>query len=242
MTLGLHDMRPRRRNKVRWAIFKFLAVVGVLFVLGLFAYNGGSMLARQEVFKLEKQVVELDGTVAALREETADLSAKLQAAETRANEWQQRYEREVPTGDSKALFDLVQERLAAGVEVSRLDFLIGGAENRKTCDGEITTKRFLAKTPLYSGANDSVSFARNRITITAEGQSAINAAGNREGWFDPAKPITIRFTEVGGKTSEKTGALPVYHSIVIGDSEFRFAALAGDKGFVKVTGARCPYP
>lgn len=242
MTLGMYDTKSRRRRGMRWTLLKVLLVLMFMLGLGLFAYEGGSMLAQRAVVKLEKRVNELDGTVAALGRENAELKASLEAAEGSATEWQGRYEQEVPTGRSKEMFDLVQERLAAGVETDRLAFLIGAAENRKTCDAPVQTKRFFAQTPLYKGANDSVSFANERITITAEGTSAVNQAGDREGWFDPAKEITVRFTQLGGKTSEKTGALPLHHSIVIGDTEYRFTALAGDRGIVKVTGSSCPFP
>ncbi len=242
MTFGIHDTKSRRRRGLRWTVLKVFFVLLFMFGLGLFAYEGGSMLAQRAVVELEKQVAELDGNVAALGRENADLKTALAAAEDRAAEWQGRYEQEVPTGRSKELFDLVQERVAAGIETDRLAFLIGAAENRKSCDADAQTKRFFARTPLYKGANDSVSFAQDRITITAEGASAVNEAGDREGWFDPAKEVTVRFAQLGGRKSDRTGALPLHHSIVIGNSEYRFTAVAGDRGIIKVTGARCPFP
>ena len=242
MSLGLHDTRSRRRRGLRWTILKALLVLLFVFGLGLFAYEGGSMLAQRAVVDLEEQVSELDGKIAALSQENDDLKAAAAAAEERAAEWRGRYEQEVPIGRGKELFDLVQERLKAGIESDRLAFLIGSAENRPSCDADAATKRFFVRTPLYQGANDSVSFAQDRITVTAEGDSAVNEAGDREGWFDPAKEVTLRFAELGGKTTAKTGTLPLHHSIVIGGSEYRFSAVAGDRGIVKVTGARCPYP
>ena len=242
MTFGIHDTKSRRRRGMRWSVLKVLLILLFMLGLGLFAYEGSSMLARRSVVVLEKQVAELDGTVAALDRENADLKTALAAAEDRAAEWQGRHEQEVPTGRGKELFDLVKERLAAGIETDRLAFLIGAAENRKTCDAPVQTKRFFAQTALYKGANDSVSFAQDRITITAKGDSAVNAAGDREGWFDPAKAVTVRFTQLGGETSEKTGDLPLHHSIVIGDSEYRFTVLAGDRGIIKITGTQCPFP
>lgn len=242
MTFGIHDTRPRRRRGLQWTFLKVLLVLLFMLGLGLFAYEGGSMLAQRSVVVLKKQVSELDGKLAALGQENAELEAAVAASEARAAEWQGRYEQEVPTGRGKELFDLVRERLGAGIESDRLAFLIGAAENRKSCDAETATKRFFVQTPLYQGANDSVSFAQERITITAQGETAVNQAGDREGWFDPAKQLTLRFTELGGKTSDKTGTLPLHQSIVIGDSEYRFSAVAGDRGFVKVTGTKCPFP
>jgi outer membrane murein-binding lipoprotein Lpp len=242
MTLGLHDTRSRRRRGVQWFFMKaFLAVLFVL-VLGLFAYEGGSMLARLDVVRLEDQVVDLNDSVNSLEARNSELQAAAEAAQARAAGWQDRYEREVPNGPSKALFEQVQDRLTAGVEPERLAFLIRAASAKKACDGVPSTKRFLVKTPLYQGANDAVSFAQNTLTVTAEGATSTDANGNRENWFDSAQAVTLRFTTVGGETSVASGILPLHYSVVLGDSEHRFSVLAGDTGFVKITGTRCAFP
>ena len=242
MTLGLHDTRSRRRRGVQWFFMKlFLAMLFVL-VLGLFAYEGGSMLARLDVVRLEDQVAELSDSVEALETRNNELQAAAEAAQARAAGWQERYEQEVPNGPSKALFEQMQDRLSAGVEPERLAFLIRAASADKACDGEPSTKRFLVKTPLYQGANDAVSFAQNTITVTAEGATATDANGNRENWYNPAEAVTLRFTSVGGQTSVASGVLPLHYSLVLGDTEHRFSVLAGDTGFVKITGTRCTFP
>jgi len=46
-------------------------------------------------------------------------------------------------------------------------------------------------------------------------------------------------TLIGGKVTEVSGKLPVYTSVIVGDSEHRFAVVAGPQGFVQVTGERC---
>ena len=48
--------------------------------------------------------------------------------------------------------------------------------------------------------------------------------------------------EVAAKTSEVAGELPLYHSMLVGDSEYRFTAVAGDRGFLNVTADRCKAP
>jgi hypothetical protein len=242
MTLGLHDSRSRRRRSLLWPILKFALLVVFLLALGLFAYEGGSMLAQRDVAVLDEQVAELETRVAELETRNSELEATTGAAESRASEWQERYRREVPEGESKVLFDLVQKRLAGGVEAERLADLIGALSTEQVCDSEPATKRFMVETPLFQGANDAVSFAKNTITVTAEGVTAFDASGNRESWFDPAQPITLRFAEIGGRTFEKSGTLPLRYSIVIGENEYQFSALAGDRGFVKMTGRRCAFP
>ena len=87
-----------------------------------------------------------------------------------------------------------------------------------------------------------ISFDRKTVTVTASGEPAVDASGNPQGWFDPAKPVTLRFTEIGGRDSEGHGLLPLHHAMVIGEKEHRFTVLPGDRGFVTVTQERCDYP
>ena len=54
--------------------------------------------------------------------------------------------------------------------------------------------------------------------------------------------MTLRFTVLGGASSQAAGALPLHHSVVVGDTEYRFSAAAGDGGFVNVTGQGCRFP
>ena len=74
------------------------------------------------------------------------------------------------------------------------------------------------------------------------GQSATSASGQPEGWYDPAKPVVLKFSHLGGESSEVTGMLPLHHSMLVGDSEYRFTATAGDRGFINVTADRCKFP
>jgi hypothetical protein len=221
---------------------KAILVLALLLAAGLFAYETGSIAALQPVTRLEKQVSELSRDLTALQEKNIELTADAEAARGRETEWQQRYQSEVPTGHSKDLFELIRDRMAAGVEAKRLAFVIEATSNLRSCDDNPMTKRFLVQTPLYQGANDSVSFGGETVTITASGPNATNSEGNAEAWFDPAKPLTLRFTEIGGRATEKTGKLPTHHSVVVRDFEYRFTIQPGPQGFVKVTGERCKFP
>lgn len=242
MSFGLRSYKARRRRAIRWKIAKAVLVLCGLLAAGMFAYEGGSLLARQEVFSLEKQVKELNGQLASLEEQNTQLVSVAESAKQSESEWQQRYNSEVPQGRSRELYELLHDRLAAGIEADRLAFVIGEVKNASACDGPTQTKRFLVKTPLYAGANDSVSFDRETVTVTAKGATATSVEGNREAWFDPAGDVTVSFTEIGGRTSRKTGRLPLHHAMVIGQSEYRFTVLVGARGFVNVTGTRCKYP
>ncbi len=242
MPLGLRRSRFGRRRTIRWKVVSAILVLGLLLAAGLFAYETGSIAAQHPVTRLEKRVAALNQNLEALQQQNAELTANAQAAQQREAEWQARYQQEVPNGQSKELFELVRDRLASGVEARRLAFVIEATGNLDSCDPKSKTKRFFVQTPIYQGANDAVSFARDTITVTAEGPNAVNAMGNAEGWFDPAKPIKVRFTQLGGRVSEASGPLPLHHAIVAGGSEYRFTVLPGPRGFVKITGKRCNFP
>ena len=242
MSLGLRESKWRRRRSVRWKVVKAIFVLTLLLTAGLFAYETGQIAARMPMTKLERQVAELNRTLSAVQQENAKLAADAEAARQREAQWQNRYQEEVPTGPSKDLFEILRERMAAGVETKRLAFVIESTGNLRTCDKKPVTKRFLVQTPLYRGANDSVTFGGEAITVTAKGDNASNAQGRAEAWFDPAKPVTVHFAEIGGKTTERTGKLPLHHSVVVGGSEYRFTVLPGPQGFVKVSGERCKFP
>lgn len=242
MSLGLHESRWRRRRSIRWKVVKAIFVLALLLTAGLFAYETGQIASRMPVTRLEKQVAALNRDLAALQQENAALLADAEAARKSQSEWQSRYQSEVPTGPSKELFDLIRDRMAAGVESRRLAFVIEATDNLRSCGKNPVTKRFLVQTPLYKGANDSVTFGGETVTVTASGANAANAEGKVEAWYDPAKPITVRFTEIGGRTTEKSGKLPLHHALVAGGSEYRFTILPGPQGFVKVSGERCKFP
>ena len=242
MTLGLRDSRTRRRRQVRWRIIKTVFFIAAAIAAGIVAYQGGSLLARQEVIQLQQEVAELESDVIALQRRNDDLLAETQEAKTREGEWRSKYQAEVPQGENKALYQRVQQKLAAGVDPERLAFIIEATENTRTCEPETETKRFIVRTPHTKGGNDAISFAKKTITVTASGEPATSEAGNAEAWYDPAKPITVRFTEIGGRESESVGILPLHHAVVIGDTEHRFTVLAGQRGFVSVSQEQCAFP
>ena len=121
--------------------------------------------------------------------------------------------------------------------------MIAAAGQTLKCTGEPAVRRFLVRTPIYRGANDAVTFAENAITVTASGVSAKDINGKPEAWFDPAEPVTLRITSIGGTTREASGPLPLHHTILWHDAEYRFSVVAADqRGFVLASAERCALP
>ncbi len=243
MSLGLHDIQGRRRRQTRRAVARWLFTLGAIVAAAVLAYETGSGLAEREFDELEQRVADLGQRVEALEQENTDLQAGLILKERRFKDAELRYERDVPRGAVAALMGRVRAKLDAGVEEDRLAFLIDSAGKPRACDDKPVTKRFMVRTLISRGANDSVSFAKNSITISALGESALNAEGKIEAWFDPAQAVTLRLTELGGKTTVEKGKLPLHTSVIVKDKEYIYSVVAGQqRGFVEVTGDRCDYP
>ena len=184
MSLGYR--RDRKRSHFWRGLFRWLVVLALGFAAGLVAERYGSISAGRSVAEFEAEVAGLFETVAELEIANARLKGTVEADAVRIAELERRYERDVAPTEARELLDAVRDRLAAGVEQSRLAFVIGAARNERECAEAPATRRFIVETPIYDGPNDSVSFAENTITVTAQGRSATDEAGNPEAWFDPA--------------------------------------------------------
>ena len=191
MPMATYGERQRQRRWRRFTTNMILVVVAtvIIFALGRYAYQKGTDLARTDVVQREQEITTLSDRLRQMETENNELHGELAAEKVRVQDLRQQYERDVPTGAIRQLLELARKKLADGVDVARLAFVVGAAENTRDCKTQSATRRFLVKTPIYQGANDSVSFAANTITVTATGPSATDEAGNPEAWFDPAKPM-----------------------------------------------------
>ncbi len=243
MTLGLHDPHDRRRRQVRRTVIRWLLGIGVIIAAGVATYQTGASLAERTIAELTLTLAKLDERVQALERENTDLQAGLILSARRLKDADLAYRRDVPEGEVAVLMGRVREKLAAGIDQKRLAFLIDSADKARKCDNKPVTKRFVVRTPISRGANDSVSFARNAITVTALGESARNPEGQVEAWFDPAQAVALRLVQLGGKTTIRKGKLPIHTSVVVKDKEYLYSVVEGtQRGFVEITGDRCDYP
>ena len=240
MTLGYH--RERKRTHFWRGLFRWLVVLALGFAAGVLAERYGSFSGGKSALELEAEVAQVSERAAGLTAENAQLRDAAEADAARIAEIERRYEQDIAPTEARNLLDALRERLDAGVEESRLAFVIGAARNERACAEAPVTRRFVVQTPIYDGPNDSVSFAENTITVTAEGRSATDEAGNPEAWFDPVHAITLTFTEIGGESTGVEGTLPLHHALVRGGTEYRFTIVPGDRAFIEVTAEACAYP
>jgi hypothetical protein len=242
MALGFSDRRRQQRSRRRLVFLKWLLVITGLGIAGVYAYETGSVLARWEVQRLDEQVGQLTTAVERLKLERATLQADRDTLRLRERELIERYNNDMPRGRPAELLGLIEEKLAVGFDADRLAFVINQSNKVSSCEDNPTTKRFIARTPISRGGNDSVGFFRGLVTVTASGVSAVNAAGQILARIDPALPVVVTFKQLGGSASQKKGVLPLHHSIVSNDKEYRFTIIPADNGFVRVTADRCRYP
>ena len=226
----------------RWTLVKRVLLLAAFLAVGVFAYETGATRTQYRVERMEERLAAQDADIARLEAEKAEVDRRRLEAVQNEMALQARYDRDVPTGERKALFEMLLERIDAGLEEARIAFLLREAAPEPVCDPEPATKRFVLATPLHDGANASAQFAQGAITVTGEGAAELTEEGLPQAWFDPAAAVTLRFTAIGGDATEAEGKLPLDHSMRFGGNEYRFAARAGDRSFVRVTALRCDFP
>jgi hypothetical protein len=241
MSFGMMDSGGRYRRRAaegRRRAMLFVFVVGSL--CGLSYWWGGENVRTSEV-AYKQQAMKLQEERSGLDQTITDLRSEVQSTQVRYQQLEAKYEQEVPTGAFKQLADIVKKQLAAGIKPERLSFVIESARPPKNCS-EPVSKRFVMQTPVYSGPHGNVAFGNGTITVTGQGEPAVSQSGSAEAWYDPGKPVSITFIQIGGKETVKKGLLPIQHSMVIGNKEYRFTVAAGERSFISVTSDSCDSP
>ena len=241
MNFMMHEYgsRSRRQRSQR----SKRVIVSLLFVFGLCALSywwGGERVRTGEV-AYKEQATKLQAEREGLDAQITKLNSDVQSTNVRYDQLMDKYKAEVPQGDFKTLADLVKKQLDAGIKPERLSFVIDSARPPKNCT-EPAVKRFVVKTPVYNGPQGAVAFGNGVVTVAGDGAPSVDPAGKQEAWYDPGKPVKITFTEIGGKQTVKEGLLPLQHSLVVGNKEYRFTVAAGERSFLSVTSDTCDYP
>ncbi|MBM3506902.1 MAG: hypothetical protein FJX64_04095 [Alphaproteobacteria bacterium] len=245
MTFGnsLYGARKKRGPSPRRVVGWGLSLI-LLIAIGVWSYQTGSDLAGREAARLTEEVRTLTETVGQLREQNTALRGALEAEQVRTGDLQAQYRRDVPDAETARIVELVRARRTAGIPADRLAEVIRAATAQWRCTGDPVTRRFILRTPLTTAAgNDVAGFANGAITVTGTGVSEVDAQNRPQAWYDPAQPVTLTFNRIGGGAAQDvTGKLPLYYSVVAGDTIYRFTAVPGDRSFVNVTALACAYP
>ena len=241
--MELNQYNPHNRYKNRASqrvasIISFLLVVSMSVGVGIWM---GRQLGAESVISLKKQVKSLTAETEELQTTLTDLRAEAQTANTRYEQLRAEYNAAVPEGPMQDLLKLVKQQLDEGMEPGRLAFLLRSARPPTDCT-EADSKRFIVSTPTYKGQDSSVSVADGAVVVSGAGVSAKNKEGAPEAWYDPSQDVTITFTSKLGGVEKKTGPLPMRHSVVVEDREYRFTVEEGSRSFARVVFDSCAYP
>jgi cell division protein FtsB len=235
------EQRRRRRRQVRWGIVRFLFGLAAVAIVGGYGYQVGVSADQAWTDKLEADLQRFQEDNLALRDQLAMTALHASAARTALEDLQRRYRARVPDGALAGLLGRVERQLQAGVDQARLAFLIDAAGQDAGCPQPPVTKRFTPRTPLGIGPVGAVRFD-DRITVTADAESALDEQGQPEAWYDPAKPVRLAFRTLDGRELAVEGTLPLRHSVLVDGAEYRFSAIPGPTSFVEITGQACPFP
>lgn len=240
MSFSSYDPNARYRQRAAQRTTSFLVGLFALGIIVSFGYWLGGLKSEQAIFILEDENSALKIERDDLQEKMSVLRAEAQTANVRLQQLKTDYDELLSDGPMNDLLLLVRNQLQKGVASERLESVILSARPPQNCSAA-DNKRFVVDTPVYNGPKSSSSFAGGRIKISGVGLSAQDSKGQKESWFDETKPVKITFKSKLER-KEKTGVLPLYHAMVVGDKEYRFTISAGAKSFAKVTYDSCDYP
>ncbi len=232
-----NDRYRQRSAKRTTSTIAFLFLFLTIFGAG---YWVGGMRAQQNAYILreEKRILKEENDQA--QSNIIELRAKAQTAGVRLEQLRASYEEILPEGPMRDLLALLRKQIEQGVDIKRLESVILSARPPQNCS-DPESKRFVVATPAYQGPGSKASIDGG-ITIYGEGISSKNSGGNQEAWFDPGQPVKITFKATGRAPEIKEGLLPIHHSMVIKNKEYRFTVTSGAKSFVKITYDHCDYP
>lgn len=230
MSLGLARRKElqKRRNQRFWTFFKIIFFLTTVIGCSYFAFDTGQEIALRSMAynkdKFEQQTTELE-----------KMRMKLGNSEAALNKIQKL----LPNDEIQNLLLLINQKAADGINPERMATLITGMSKDAQCSGQPLTKRFVISTPVSQQVDGSVSFYRGLITVSGKGSPTLSEDGNPEAWFDPTQQVTTTFTLPGGEAQKATGILPLYHSVIIKDKEYRFTIISGRRSFADITVRSC---
>ncbi|WP_191061075.1 hypothetical protein [Geminicoccus harenae] len=239
--MSSHRLR-RRPQWFRWVLLPGtgLLVLALAFWFGL---EAGGAKGEALVQALDARLLELDerSRQAGLRHAQAEQrqADALAAAHRTIRELEER----VPRGEFGALVDLLRTRVADGVPIERLRFVVGQARAERQCRDGVERRRFLPRLPSDVSPLQTVAFLDNRITVSATASPVTQPDGTPGDGFDPAKPVEIRLLRIGGNLELVKGVLPQGHSVVDGNREYHFTFALGAKSpGIEAVMQDCAYP
>jgi len=239
MALNQYNPHSRYRERAAQRLANGLRMSAFIIVSMIVGFWLGKQYGAEQIITLRESVEIAQQQREDLENQMTDLSAQAKTANARYEQLQEEVQSVIPKGPMQDLVTLLREQIEKGTDPERLSFVIRSARPPTGCV-DPDTKRFVVDTPANTGPKSSVQIA-DAVKITGDGISARSEEGAPEAWFDPTKPVKITF-EYEGKTESKRGILPVRHSVVVAEKEYRFSVEKGARSFAKVIFDSCDYP
>ncbi len=233
---------PHQRYKERAAhrFASLLAYIAVILISGLIGFWLGKQYAGEKLIMASSKVEVLEKAVAEQREKIMELGAVAETSTMQYKQLQERVDEAAPEGEALALLKLIEGQISKGMTPERIEYLIKSGRPPTACK-EPETKRFVVETKLYKGPKSTVKVADGLIEIGGTGMSAKSKEGKEEVWYDATRNVEISFT-AAEKKSIKRGVMPLYHTMIVADREYRFTIEPGAQSFIKVIYDSCAYP
>lgn len=241
MSYGLNSYQRKNRQKARMRLLLQGLVLLAVVAFSAFSYSFGERQMSARIAQQMDEVAELKRDRESLHKQVIDLQAADLVNQQKIADLEALYRREIPDEAHAGLVRLMRDRIAAGVTVDRMGIILAAAENPRNCRGR-EGKRFMLSTPLNQGTNSSATFGGGAVTVSGDGQTSTAPDGKAEAWYDPGKPVSMKFRLIGGHVSVAEGILPLQHTVIDDTTEYRFTVEAGPRGFVTVTSDLCDYP
>lgn len=234
--MARRSRHQRERSKRLWRfLFKTVVFLIIIGAAAAFAYEVARQLSAQEIADLRREITDLSTTAEERQDRTQSLEGQLAEAREAAETYRLRYEEVAP----EAIRDIItaaKRRIDEGLPPERIEFAVEQVQMPRNCSGA-ETRRFIARTANYGGANTWVRF-NDLVTVTGRG---IAGAGGTAEWFDPSQPVTVTFSPQGGEDQTIEGTLPLKHSMVVKGKEYRFTIAPGSRSFMEVTADWCDW-
>jgi hypothetical protein len=241
---GYEFGRHQRNNwRIFWRLLAFSFWLTISLVVAGFAYQFGSAQYKMRESYWQEQLAHEVKSKAELEQSILNLQAAITLERLRAEKAEEQYEKDVPKGALKTLQALINTRLAEGVSLERLRFLLEQAGKSRLC-GTPQAQFLAVMTPASKGPTASATFANGLITVIAEGVNEQTRTETKQ-WFDARQPISVRFTVIGAVPSKASGVLPLTHGFLLGEEEYQFIIQnrptnnEKEKGMITITAARC---
>jgi len=241
MSIYSYNPNDRYRQRSAQRMVSFFTVFIFTCIVAGAGFWIGWLQADQKIQVLQKEKDALHGEYDSLQDEMTQVRAESQTANLRLEQLRASYEEVIPAGPMQDLTVLLKQQLDEGIDARRLESVIRSTRPPQNCS-EPGVRRFVVSTPAYKGPESRISLLSGAISISGEGAPAMNDKGKAEAWFDAAKPVRVYFMQEDGEQQMKEGVLPLHHSIIYDNKEYRFTIAPGSRSFAKVTFDRCDYP